>query len=148
MRPRNLSVKPIGFVRKGRIVLNRPWVKGLRGLEGFSHLLVFTWLHQAHKTDLLLKPKKGLPPIGFLATRTPHRPNPIGFTVVKLVKRRGANLEVRGLDAREGTAILDLKPYTPREQLKGIRIPSWVEKLDRLENDPLRRYGAQLKNLL
>lgn len=144
MRSRTLSVKPIGFVRKGRIVLHRNWERGLQGIEGFSHLLVFFWLHQAHKPDLLLKSREGFPPIGFLATRTPHRPNPIGFTVVRLVKRRGASLEVKGLDARDGTPILDLKPYTPREQLKAIWIPGWVKRLDQLENDPLRRYGAQL----
>ncbi len=139
----SFSVKSIGSVRKGVIVLQRPWTRGLQGIEGYSHLMVFFWLHQAHKTDLQLRPRKGLPPIGFLATRTPHRPNPIGFTVVKLLKRSGAKLWVKGLDAWDGTPILDLKPYTPREQVGRIRIPGWVKGLDALEKDPLRKYGSK-----
>jgi tRNA-Thr(GGU) m(6)t(6)A37 methyltransferase TsaA len=146
MKPTKVSfqVKPIGLIRKGRILLNRRWIKSLQGIDGFSHLLLFVWFHKTHKTDLLIHPKtpKSFPKIGFLATRTPHRPNPIGFTVVKLVKRRGCELWVEGLDAWDGTPVLDLKPYTKREWIKGYRIPGWVKKLDRLEKDPLRKYGS------
>lgn len=85
---------------------------------------------------------KELPRIGFLATRTPHRPNPIGMTVVKLLRRRGAQLQVEGLDAWNNTPILDIKPYTKKESVKKFRIPAWVHQLDRLEKDPLRRYGS------
>ena len=146
MKPTKVSflVKPIGVIRKGRILLNRQWIKGLQGIEGFSHLLVFFWLHKTHKPDLLIHPKTGksFPKIGFLATRTPHRPNPIGFTVVKLVKRRGRELWVECLDVWDETPVIDLKPYTKREWIKGYRIPSWVKRLDRLEKDPLRKYAS------
>jgi len=90
--------------------------------------MVFFWLHRSHKPDLTLHPGtlKPFPRIGFLATRTPHRPNPIGFTVVKLIKRLDCALQVEGLDAWEGMPILDLKPYTKREWIKGFKIPQWV----------------------
>jgi len=124
--------------------VNSRWSKGLTGIEGFSHILAFFWLHQAHKTDLQISPKSRLkfPTIGFLATRTAHRPNPIGLTVLKLVRRKGHVLWVKGLDVWDGTPVLDLKPYTKRETVKGYRIPSWVKKLDALETDPLRKYGS------
>ena len=141
---KEIKVRPIGFIRQGTIIVDGKWSKGLAGIEGYSHLLVFCWLDKTHKPDLLVKPKGPgkFPAIGFLATRTPHRPNPIGFTVVKLLKRTGNKLWVKGLDAWDGTAILDLKPYTKREAVGRHRMPGWVKKLDKLEKDPLRRYAT------
>jgi tRNA-Thr(GGU) m(6)t(6)A37 methyltransferase TsaA len=140
---RRRRLTAIGRVRNGVIELRGRWSKGLRGIEGFSHLIVLFWLHQARKPELLIHPRgnKRVPKIGFLATRTPHRPNPIGLTVVKLLRRRGRRLWVEGLDAWEGSLILDIKPYTPRDAIRRCRIPGWVRRLDKLETDPLRRYG-------
>lgn len=136
--------QPIGRAQDGVIHLHKRWAKGLHGIEEFSHLLVLFWLHQARKPKMSIHPKgfKELPRIGFLATRTPHRPNPIGLTVVRLVKRRGCKLWVEGLDAWNGTPILDIKPYTKKESVRKFRIPQWVHQLDKLETDPLRRYGG------
>lgn len=88
---------------------------------------------------------KGVPgvrSIGFLAIRTPDRPNPIGLTVVKLLRRRGNRLWVEGLDAWSGTPVLDIKPYTRKDAIKTFRMPGWVKRLDKAETDPLRRYGS------
>jgi tRNA-Thr(GGU) m(6)t(6)A37 methyltransferase TsaA len=143
-RASSLRLAPIGQVRSGTIELQKPWTKGLRGIEGFSHIIVLFWLHQAREPELLIHPRrdKRLPKIGFLATRTPHRPNPIGLTVVKLLRRRGRRLWVEGLDAWDGTPILDIKPYTKRDAIRRCRTPAWVRLLDKLEADPLRRYGT------
>lgn len=140
-----LNLKPIGIVRQGKIVIDPKWAKGLTGIEGFSHILAFFWMHKAHKPDMLIHPKSRMnfPDIGFLATRTAHRPNPIGLTMLKLLKRKGNVLWVKGLDAWEGTPVLDLKPYTLREEVKGFRVPGWVRKLDALETDPLRKYATK-----
>ena len=137
-------LKPIGIAIQGKIILNPQWAKGLTGIDGFSHILGVFWMDRSHKTDILIKPKSRLklPAIGFLATRTGHRPNPIGVTVLKLIKHQGNVLWVKGLDVWDGTPVLDLKPYTKREFVKGFKIPSWVKKLDKLETDPLRRYGS------
>lgn len=138
-----LMLRPIGRVRGDALQIHKRWAKGLEGIEKFSHLVVLFWLHQARKPALRIHPKgmKALPRLGFLATRTPHRPNPLGVTVVRLLKRRGSRLWVEGLDAWEGTPILDIKPYTKKDSVKQFRIPAWVRQLDRLETDPLRKYG-------
>lgn len=142
--PNSLTLKPIGYAQKGRILLERKWEKALSGLEGFSHLIVLFWMDRAHQPDLLIRPKSRLkfPPIGFLATRTAHRANPLGLTVLKLLKRKGNVLWVKGLDVWDGTPVLDLKPYTKREAVQDWRLPAWVKKLDSLETDPLRKYGT------
>ena len=140
---RGLEFRPIGKVRGNTIEIHKRWVKGLEGIEKFSHIIVLFWLHQAKKPEIRIYPKglKNFPKVGFLATRTPHRPNPVGMTVVKLLKRRGAQLRVEGLDAWNNTPILDIKPYTKKESIKKFNIPKWVHQLDRLESDPLRRFG-------
>lgn len=136
--------RPIGHVRGQRIELHKRWTKALDGLEGFSHVIVLFWLDKARKADIRIHPKgiQQIPKIGYLATRTPHRANPIGMTVVKLAKRRGNVLWVKGLDAWDGTPILDIKPYTKREAVKNYRIPRWVKLLDQQETDPLRKYAS------
>ena len=142
MRP--LPIRPIGCVRKGRIVIDPKWAKGLTGIEGFSHVIALFWMDRAHSPDMLIKPKSRLkfPTIGFLATRTAHRVNSIGMTVLKLVKIKGNLLWVKGLDVWDGTPVLDLKPYTKRDLMPGFHVPNWVKKLDSLETDPLRKYGS------
>lgn len=143
-KSKSFLLEPIGYAQKGRIILDRKWEKALSGLEGFSHLIGLFWMDRAHPPDLLIRPKSRLkfPPIGFLATRTAHRTNPIGLTVLKLLKRKRNVLWVKGLDVWDGTPVLDLKPYTKREEAKGFQIPTWVKKLDSLETDPLRKYGT------
>ena len=140
---KGLKLQPIGRVRGRTIKIHKRWAQGLEGIEKFSHIIVLFWLHKSRKPEMRIHPKglKDLPRIGFLATRTPHRPNPIGITVVKLLKRRGARLWVEGSDAWNNTPILDIKPYTKRESVRKFKIPAWVHQLDRLESDPLRRYG-------
>ena len=138
----SLTLRPIGRVRGGTIRLHKRWSKALDGIEGFSHLIVLFWLHEARRPELKIHPKgvKQIPKIGYLATRT-HRANPIGVTVVRLSKRRGPILWVEGLDAWDGTPVLDVKPYTKKDSIKKFRFPGWVHRLDRLETDPLRKYG-------
>ncbi len=143
MRKNRFSFNPIGIVKGGDIVIDKKWTKALSGLEGFSHIIVLCWLGKAKTPKMIVRPK-GLTrntKIGFLATRTPHRANPIGMSVVKLVKRRGNYLMVDDLDAWEGTLILDVKPYTRRDCVQKFRIPGWVKKWDKRETDPLRRYA-------
>ena len=144
MRRQGLVLHPIGRVRGNAVHIHKRWAKGLAGIGGFSHVIVFFWLHKAGKPRMRIHPRglKELPRIGFLATRTPHRPNPVGMTVVKLRGLRGARLLVEGLDAWDGTPVLDVKPYTKKESVKKFKIPAWVRRLDSLESDPLRRYGS------
>jgi tRNA (adenine37-N6)-methyltransferase len=87
---------------------------GLEGIEGFSHLILLCYLHQAPEESLLLvKPFLDDHTHGIFATRFPHRPNPIGLSVVRLIGRQANRLSIAGLDMLDGTPVLDIKPYVP-----------------------------------
>lgn len=97
---------------------------GLSDIEGFSHLIVlwiFDRLNAEDRLELLGTPPTDNRPHGVFATRSPRRPNPIGFTVVELLGRDGRSLHVRGVDMLDGTPLLDLKPYlssVPQDKLR------------------------------
>lgn len=94
---------------------------GLTDIEGFSHLIILWEFDRSHGFELLGAPPSDNRPHGVFATRSPRRPNPIGMTVVELLRREGANLHVRGVDMLDGTPILDIKPYLssiPTERLR------------------------------
>jgi tRNA-Thr(GGU) m(6)t(6)A37 methyltransferase TsaA len=94
---------------------------GLADIEGFSHLFVIWVFHEAEGAALISTPPTDDRPHGVFASRSPRRPNPIGLTVVELLKRDGRRLHVRGVDMLDGTPILDIKPYlssVPPERLK------------------------------
>jgi tRNA (adenine37-N6)-methyltransferase len=94
---------------------------GLTDIEGFSHLIVLWEFDRGQGFDLLGTPPSDNRPHGVFATRSPRRPNPIGLTVVELLRREGCELHVRGVDMLDGTAILDIKPLLsaiPAERLR------------------------------
>jgi len=106
---------PKGFGAKhdaeGTLQILPQFEVGLTDIEGFSHLFVLWEFDRSEGFELLGTPPIDDRPHGVFATRSPRRPNPIGLTVVELVRREGANLHVRGVDMLDGTPILDLKPY-------------------------------------
>jgi tRNA (adenine37-N6)-methyltransferase len=94
---------------------------GLTDIEGFSHLFVIWEFDRSQDFDLIGKPPTDDRPHGVFATRSPRRPNPIGLTVVSLLRREKGMLHVRGVDMLDGTPILDIKPYlssVPAEMLR------------------------------
>jgi tRNA-Thr(GGU) m(6)t(6)A37 methyltransferase TsaA len=104
---------------------------GLRGLEGFSHLIVVSFLHGAAfdpGRHLVRRPRgrADLPEVGIFAQRAKDRPNPIGVSAVELVAVEADGLRVRGLDAIDGTPVLDVKPYFPHFDAREARVPGWV----------------------
>lgn len=108
----------------GRLEILPQFELGLTDIEGFSHLIVlwvFDRLDTKDRLELLGTPPSDSRPHGVFATRSPRRPNPIGFTVVELLRREGRSLHVRGVDMLDGTPILDLKPYlsgVPQESVR------------------------------
>lgn len=147
-----LTVGPIGWVVKvGRPVGGRyrweeteseieiepAWADALDGLEAFSHVWLLWWLNKpGDKGDepppLRVRPQRrqDMPLLGVFATRSPRRPNPLAITAVRLLQRQGTRLRVLGLDAFEGTAILDIKPYLRRGDLVAeATTPDWLERL-------------------
>ena len=93
-----------------RIEVSQPWTEGLDGIEAFERLEVLYWLHQSRRDLVRQNPGFNGLAKGTFAIRSPVRPNPIGTSIVTLVKREGAALNVRGLDCVDGTPLLDLKP--------------------------------------
>ena len=135
------SFRPIGVIRspytesaqipkgagarhdaEGVLELDPALEAGLTDIEGFSHLFVLWIFDRSTDWDLIAHPPidEGRPH-GVFATRSPRRPNPIGLTVVRLLRREGARLYVRGVDMLDGSPIVDLKPYlssVPPEELR------------------------------
>lgn len=132
--------QPIGFVRspytgtkqipkglgtkheaEGIIEIQPEFERGFGDIEGFSHLFVIWVFDRSERVELVGTPPSDHRPHGVFATRSPLRPNPIGLTVVELLRRDGRMLHVRGVDMLDGTPILDIKPYlssVPSEKLR------------------------------
>jgi tRNA (adenine37-N6)-methyltransferase len=111
----NTKEIPKGFGAKhdaeGVIEVATEFAAGLTDIEGFSHLFVLWVFDRSEGFELVGTPPIDDRPHGVFATRSPRRPNPIGLTVVELLRREGRNLYVRGLDMLDGTPVLDIKPY-------------------------------------
>ena len=106
---------------EGILEIHAELEQGLTDIEGFSHLYVIWVFDKSEGYELLVTPPTDTQPHGVFATRSPRRPNPIGLTVVRLLGREGARLQVAGIDMLDGTPILDIKPYltsVPTEELK------------------------------
>ena len=114
------------------IVLDETFSDGLDGIEQFSHLLILFWMHRAAEAEpvpMRRRPqgRADMPEIGLFAQRARHRPNPIGVTAVRLLRRDKNRLFVEGLDAINGTPILDVKPYVPKfDSIGSPRVPAWI----------------------
>lgn len=142
-------MEPIGYVRNphrcrpaggwgqvtARIDLAPHLQDHLDGLEAFSHALILYWMHLSAPEDRSAgrvhpRGRGDLPLVGVFATRSQHRPNPIGLTVVELLEREGTCLTVRGLDALDGSPVLDIKPQMPPpDDQAPARYPEWVRQL-------------------
>jgi len=145
---KEFSFKPIGYVRTdadedqirkdrksviSEIIISEELNEALDGMEDFSHLFIIFYMHKAFAEQLNLKVhprgRLDLPLVGVFATRSPYRPNPIGLTLVELIKRNGNKIKVRGLDAIDGTPVIDIKPYDPLDLALEARVPEWWIKL-------------------
>jgi len=147
-----ITLKAIGVVRNGikqppkqvpfgwekvvsDIVVDSGLTEALDGLGKFSHIKVIYWMHQAATTGQLsmkVHPmgKQELPLVGLFATRSPHRPNPVGETTVRLLQCQGNILKVEGLDAIDGTPVIDIKPYVPEfDSAAKATVPQWIANL-------------------
>ncbi|MBS7616263.1 tRNA (N6-threonylcarbamoyladenosine(37)-N6)-methyltransferase TrmO [Candidatus Bathyarchaeota archaeon] len=118
---------------KAEIRIFQKFCSGLKGIEGFSHLIVLYWIHlrnsEEERRTLLVFPRRhtAKTETGVFACRSPSRPNPIGLCVVELLKRENCVLTVKGLDALEGSPIIDVKPYIPRtDSVHNARLPEWA----------------------
>ncbi len=126
----NITLKPIGVIHTpyqtdedaprqsansreiGEVELRPELAEGLKGIEKFQYLILIFAFHRAPALEGLKVPswRDGVER-GVFATRSPHRPNPLGLSIVKLLRREGDRLFVEGVDMLDGTPLLDIKPY-------------------------------------
>lgn len=114
------------------IVIDKPYAKGLDGIEEYSHVIIVYWMDKERECHLKHHPqeRKDIPFVGIFACRCPQRPTRIAISTVKLLSRHGNVLNVKGLDIVNGTPILDVKPYTPQyDKVEKATVPDWVGKL-------------------
>jgi tRNA-Thr(GGU) m(6)t(6)A37 methyltransferase TsaA len=122
------NFRPNGFADvRGKIEIDRAFVAGLKDIAGFSHLIVIFAFHKSGPSHLLVKPPFESRRRGVFSTRSPHRPNPIGMTVVRLLDRKRNVLDVSGVDMLDGTPVLDIKPYTSRDSKRGVK-RGWLRR--------------------
>ena len=139
--PETINLQPIGTVHNeirrpqrggaagviSDIYVNEELAEALDGIEAFAYIIIIYWLHLSDPDNVPLKvhprgnPERPLR--GVFATRSPNRPNRIGITTVKLLKHEGNRLTVTGLDAIDGTPVLDIKPYMPAHDDTGNNMP-------------------------
>jgi tRNA-Thr(GGU) m(6)t(6)A37 methyltransferase TsaA len=110
----------------GRIEIRPDLVPGLRDLDGFSHLHLITHLHRGAPGGLEIVPYLDDAVRGVFATRSPRHPNPIGLSVVRLLRVAGGTLEIAGVDLLDGTPVLDVKPYVPEFDAVAAERTGWL----------------------
>ncbi len=121
--------------RVSEVVINSDLEGILDGIEGYSHLNILYWAHRTPEVSRSIKKvhpmgRKDNPLTGVFATCSPARPNPVLLTSVRLLKREGNALFVQGLDAVDGSPVIDVKPYVPTYQIKEeIKVPWWMERI-------------------
>lgn len=143
-----IPLHPIGYVENdvaakkhdgwggdvSSIRLKEEYYGGLKGLEGFSHAIILFHLDKAcyvREKHLQRRPRNraDMPLTGIFSQRTKDRPNTIGMTAVAILSVSESCLIVQGLDALDGTPVLDIKPYFPAYDKRNATVPEWVDRL-------------------
>jgi len=138
MIPMSYQAFPVGVIHntenETRVEIYEPYEAALLGLDGFSHITVLYWFHQNDtpelRSTLRVHPRKNPdnPLTGVFATHSPVRPNLIAMTPCKIIRMDGRSIFIDDIDARNGSPVIDIKPYIPIDKLEAaeIKTPSWV----------------------
>jgi len=139
--PEKTPIQPI-YARgcSGRAEILPQYVEGLKDLDGFSHLLLLYHFHRAGEPLLTVMPFTDDQPRGLFSTRSPRRPNPIGLSLVRLLRIEGAVLHLSDVDILDGTPLLDIKPYIPRFERADDATGGWTATVD---EETARRRGRR-----
>ncbi len=123
----------------GTVEVDERFADGLKDIEGFSHVMLIYHCHLSNEPRLQIRPFLDDTVRGVFATRAPTRPNPIGLSVVRLVRVEGCILHVENIDVVDGTPLLDIKPYVPEFDCNDDVSIGWlskrVEKLPETKSD-------------
>lgn len=127
-----MPIQPSGeAAARGTVELLPEYSAGLADLEGFSHIILLYHFHQVREMQLTVKPFLDEKPHGVFATRAPVRPNPIGLSIVELLRREENVLHVAHLDILDGTPVLDVKPFVPAFDVVDVARVGWLEEQGR-----------------
>ena len=132
---------------KGQAEIFPEYEKGLSDIEGFSHIYILYHFHKAGSGNLMVKPFLDDTKRGVFATRTSNRPNPIGFSLVQLLKRTKNILYLEDVDILDGTPILDIKPFVKRFDYRNNTHDGWQEKIDDTLASILGKRGYKRKTI-
>jgi len=128
--PEGMPIQPAGAEGiTGTVEVFDEFAEGLKDLDGFSHVILIYHFHRSSGFDLHVAPFMDSARRGVFATRAPRRPNPIGLSVVGLIKIEGAILHVRNIDILDGTPLLDIKPYVPDFDHHQVTCFGWLEQV-------------------
>jgi len=123
-----MPIQPTGAKGiKGVIEINPEFAEGLIDLDGFSHIILIYHFHKSDNYHLMVKPFMDDKEHGVFSTRAPKRPNPIGLSVVKLIKLEGNILHIEDIDVLNGTPLLDIKPLIPEVDFAEVDKLGWLE---------------------
>ena len=112
----------------GTIEIDSEYVNGLKDIEGFSNIILIYHFHLSKGYSLEVIPFMDDRLHGVFSTRAPRRPNPIGLSVVRLVRVEGATLHIEDVDIADGTPLLDIKPYVPEFDVRKVERIGWLSK--------------------
>jgi tRNA (adenine37-N6)-methyltransferase len=135
-----MPIQPAGAKGvQGTVEINPEYVDGLQDIEGFSHIILIYHFHLSKGYSLKVKPFLDENLRGVFATRAPKRPNPIGISVVRLLKLEKNILYIEDVDIVDGTPLLDIKPYVPEFDVQKVEKIGWlsqkIKKARRVKSD-------------
>jgi tRNA-Thr(GGU) m(6)t(6)A37 methyltransferase TsaA len=129
MEPEGMPIQPAGAASvKGTVEVFEDYHRGLKNLDGFSHVILLYHFHRSHSFNLHIVPFLDSESRGLFATRAPNRPNPIGISVVQLDKIEDGVMHIQNVDILDGTPLLDIKPYVPAFDGQTEVRTGWLEK--------------------
>ena len=127
--PKGTPIQPEGARGvDGTVEVFPEYAEGLKDVEGFSHIILIYHFHLSKGASLKAKPFMDREPRGVFAMRGPSRPNPIGISVVRLVRIKESILHIQDVDIVDGTPLLDIKPYVPRFDVRAADSIGWLEE--------------------
>lgn len=127
--PKGTPIQPEGAKGiDGTVEVFPEYAEGLKDVEGFSHIILIYHFHLSKDASLKAKPFMDSEPRGVFAMRGPSRPNPIGMSVVRLVRIEKSILHIQDVDIVDGTPLLDIKPYVPRFDVREVDNIGWLEE--------------------
>ncbi len=128
-KPKGTPIQPAGAEGiDGRVEVFPQYAEGLKDVEGFSHIILIYHFHLSKRAALKVKPYMDDEVHGIFAVRGQSRPNPIGISVVRLVRIKGNILHIKDLDIVDRTPLLDIKPYVPEFDIREVEKLGWLEK--------------------